>query len=186
MVIKKRSRRKMTIEELFETDHYRSIIVLTACFDRGEGLRQLYYRWALIKDHDNIKLTYFIKKMNEFFTDKEGLHTKFWGTTTNKLEQLYRQNLIKKDCISSNSNLSNFLKKLVEDYQILKKNEIEGITRYKLTKKAWNIPNRWQCIQLIKSFNDEVMKDILNWIWEFVNQKIKENINYQKRLNFYQ
>ena len=46
IMVERRSRRKMTVEELFDSDQYRSIIVLTDVYGNEKGLRQLHYRWV--------------------------------------------------------------------------------------------------------------------------------------------
>ena len=84
MVNKRKDRRKMTVEELFDTEHYRSIIILTDIFDKNNGLRQLHYRWALIKNHDNMKHALFVRAMQDFF-DKDNNLSKKLGYSNDHL-----------------------------------------------------------------------------------------------------
>jgi len=153
----KKDRRKMTITELFHADHYRSILFLTLNYDKGQGLRQLHYRWALIPDHDTIQSTSFQKEMKDFFKNEDELY----GVTR----------WIVKDCITSNNNLSNFLKKLVAPpYQLLEKKEVEHVARYRLTKKGIIAVRKWMVVDAVESLDlpdaiiDELDKVILNYL----------------------
>jgi hypothetical protein len=180
MVIKKRGRRKMTVEELFNTDWYRSIIALTDIFAKTDGLRQLHYRWALIKNHDNMKYALFVKGMQQFF-DKEKILYKKLGFS-NKLERLYAEGILVRDCITSNSNLSNFLKRLSNPpYTILEHFERDGVPRYKLTEYGKNKAKRWQLIQLVKGLDDSIIEDVYQNILKFIEKKMYENIKIVKK-----
>ena len=183
MGIKRSSRRKMTVEELFNTDWYRSIIFLTDIFAKTDGLRQLHYRWALIKNHDNMKYTLFVKGMQQFFNKEKILYKKLGYS--NKLERLYAEGILIKDCITSNSNLSNFLKRLSNPpYDLLEQFERDGVPRYKLTEHGKNEAKRWQLIHLVKSLDDSILKDVYHWILKFIEKKMYESIKVvNKRSN---
>lgn len=114
----KQSKKRRRFETIINSDHYKSIILLTWQFDKGNGLRQMHYRWCLIKNHDNIVQTYFVKEMENFFKENKS-PIAFYG--------------IECDCITSKSNLSNFLNKLVEDYKLLEKNENGYVPTYSLS-----------------------------------------------------
>lgn len=138
MVIQKRLRRKKTIEELFETDHYRSIYYLTYYFGREKGLTTMDYRYMLIKDGDGIKST---DMKNRWINLRKGLTF---------LDNVFIRT-IKRDSISSVTNLSNFLHKLVFDYEILEKYDEDQIVYYKIRKDCINIPVKLQIIKIVKN-----------------------------------
>lgn len=180
MGIKRKDRRKMTVEELFNTDWYRSIIALTDIFANTKGLRQLHYRWALIKNHDNMKYMLFVKGMQQFF-DKDKIFYKKLGFP-NKLERLYAEGILVRDCITSSSNLSNFLKRLSNPpYDILKQFERDGVPRYKLTEYGKNEATRWQLIQLVKGLEGSILKDASRNILQLIEKKMYENIKIVKK-----
>ena len=132
MATKKRKRRMLNEEDILNSDQYRSIIYLTLKYDKGHGLRQRHYRWVLIKNHDGIKYKVTIKKMQEFFKNKQT----FLMPDYDVLSDLQKRN-IKKGCITSNTNLSNFLKILSNPpYNILIKNTKSNIPSYSLSKKG--------------------------------------------------
>ncbi len=140
----KKSRRKMTIDEIFDQPVYRSILYLTEKYGEN-GLRQLYYRWALIKDHDGIKESNHAKTLTRFFNapDKK-----------DPLEFLY----ITKGCISSRSNLSNYLKRLVDKpYEFLEKTMRNGLGVYYLTKKGKHTFAKYLLLNLIKNVPAEFL-----------------------------
>jgi hypothetical protein len=175
MIIKRKGRRKRTVDELFDTDWYRSIIVLTDIFGKIDGLRQLHYRWALIKNHDNMKHMLFVKGMEQFFDNEKIIYEKLGFS--NKLERLYSEGVIVRDCITSNSNLSNFLKRLSSpQYNILKRFEKNGVPRYKLTENGRYKAQRWQLLQLVKGLDDGVLEDVYGNILKLIEKKMYENI----------
>lgn len=112
----------MDIDKLMERSWYKSILNLTAMFnvELKMPVRQIQYRWALIKDHDGIKATYFVNQLKKFDDD---------------IKSLQYMNLIDKNCVTSNSNLSNFLNRLVEN-ELLESKNINGVIYYKITEKA--------------------------------------------------
>jgi hypothetical protein len=137
MVNKKRFRRKKTIEEIFETDHYRSIFFLTYYFGGEKGLMIRDYRYMLIKDGDGIKSTDMKNRWITLWKGREFLKNSF-------------SQVIKPNSISSVTNLSNFLHKLVFDYEILEKYDEDQVVYYKIRKDCQNIPVKLQMIEIIK------------------------------------
>ena len=177
---KRKSRRKMTVEELFETDHYKSIIILTDIFAGNEGLRQLHYRWALIPNHDNIKDPLFVRMIEGFFNQQSELYQRVYKQ--NKLERLYTEKIIIKDCITSNSNLSNFLKRLSNPpYNILECINKDEVPRYILTEHGKQQAKQWQHIQLVKSLDITILDEIEKAIWSILNKKIEKSVTLQKK-----
>jgi len=175
IMVERRSRRKMTVEELYDTDHYRSIIILTDIFGKNNGLRQLHYRWALIKNHDNMKHALFVSAMQDFFEKDNNLFKKLGYS--NKLDQLYKEKILTDDCITSNSNLSNFLNRLTRDpYIILKKIEKDEVPRYLLTDYGKEQAKRWQILRYIKSINTELLEDVEKAIDKIIKKKAKRSI----------
>jgi len=171
----KKNRRKMTVEELYDTDHYRSIIILTDIFGKNNGLRQLHYRWALIKNHDNMKHALFVRAMQDFFEKDNNLFKKLGYS--NKLDQLYKEKILINECITSNSNLSNFLKRLYHPpYNILNRFEEDGVPRYKLTKYGKEQAKRWLILRLVKSFDASLLEDVEKAIWKVISKKVKNSV----------
>jgi len=115
--------KKMTPEDMLKQTHYSSILNLTRLFGNNKGLQQLHYRWELIENHDNIKQTYFVKKMEKFFDNSD-------------LNKIYNSILYKKNSVSSRSNLSNFLTRLVDEYLLQREPDSNGISRYHLTQRG--------------------------------------------------
>ena len=145
----------MNIDKIFDRPHYKSILFLTCFFyiEKNIPVRQLYYRWALMKNHDGINSTYFVNKMKKFQDD---------------IERLYFFNFIEKNCISSKSNLSNFLKKLVEN-GLLKPFDDKGVIKYFPTEKS-------QKLILQKLIIDEVKKMSWNILSKFASGIVNNNI----------
>jgi hypothetical protein len=179
-----RKKKKMSIEEILNSAVYRSIIFLTDCFDKGMGLRQINYRWALIPNHDNImEETYNSKKMDLFF--KENI---IFKNSSSKLDRYFNERIIKKDCITSSSNLSNKLKRLTEEYHILEKviaNKEVEITddndnpkkvlsvkkevSYIITRDGYLQAQRWMANQLVKGIADERLEELNKLIMNFIS-----------------
>ncbi|VVB59685.1 Uncharacterised protein [uncultured archaeon] len=182
MMNNRKSRRKMTVEELFDADHYRSIIILTDTFAGEEGLRQLHYRWALIPNHDNMKHTLFIRAMQNFFNLEQEIYQRIGYQ--NKLERLYAEKIIIKDCITSNSNLSNFLNRLSnQPYNILQRLEKDEVPRYILTDYGKQQAKQWRLIQLIKNVDETMIDNIEKTIWETIEKKIEAATIIHKKEN---
>jgi hypothetical protein len=142
----KRIRRQMSFEELFERPWYRSILYLTEKYGEN-GLRQLHYRWVLIKDNDGIKQSYLMNALTNFFNDPD---------KRDPLEFLY----ITKGCISSRSNLSNYLKRLVDKpYELLERTTRTGLGEYRLTEKGKHAFAKFVLLNLIKNAPAELLKE---------------------------
>jgi len=143
----KRSRRKMTIDEIFDQPVYRSILYLTEKYGEN-GLRQLYYRWMLVKDHDGIKEPYRVKALKKFFKTPD---------KKDPLEFLY----LTKGCITSRSNLSNYLKRLVDKpYEFLEKTTKNGIGVYHLTEESKSYLLRHNLIEMVDLIPIEHIKKV--------------------------
>ncbi len=120
------------IEKIISRDPTRSIIYITKYFqDKEDGLRQLHYRWSLIKNKDNIKDRTINKNMEKFFSN-----TPYYK---GGLKELKEEDLVKTNFIGgkyASNNLSNMLTRLVDDYKILKKKKDQkGIIRYSLDEE---------------------------------------------------
>jgi len=113
----------MTIEEMLNQRHYSSILNLTWLFGGNKGLRQLHYRWKLIENHDNIKQTYFVREMKKKFDKSDP-------------EKICNSILYSKNCVTSRSNLTNFLLRLEERELLHRTPDSNGISRYHLTGKS--------------------------------------------------
>lgn len=106
-------RTERKFEDIIKQPHYKSIINLTLNFqDRNDVLEQIHYRYALQKGF----------KFPKKYVERKKEIKKFFG---NELENLYKDKLISK-CIKPGNTLSNFLKKLSDDYKILQKKKIKG------------------------------------------------------------
>lgn len=118
----KREGRQLSINAIMEREHYMAIITITHYFDRGEGITRPQYRWALIKDHNRIEKT-------STFGRKKDFDNFFKQDRFGNKGDLRR-------IISSDNNLGNFLRRLV-DYQILERFEDKKhVERFKLRKDA--------------------------------------------------
>ena len=146
----------MNINKIFERPYYKSILFLTCFFyiEQNIPVRQLHYRWALMKDHDGINSTYFVNKMKKF---------------QKYLDGLYFFKFIEKNCITSKSNLSNFLKKLVE-FGMLKSINDDGIIKYIPTKKSQKIILQNLIIDEVKKMPWHILSKFATG---FVNNNIK-------------
>ena len=122
---------KMTLLDMVDKPHYKNIIKLTNIYQEKEkGLRQLHYRWALIEDHDGINQTSIIRKMNFFFNSP--------NLKISSLESMQKIGYIERNCIKgkyANNNLTNFLRKLVDEVGVLETHlDDKGVTRYTISK----------------------------------------------------
>lgn len=185
IMVERRSRRKMTVEELFTSDQYRSIIVLTDVYGNKKGLRQLHYRWVLIKYHDNIKQLlqpFFIREMKHLFEKEKDTFRKIGYS--NKLDQLYKEKSLVKNCITSNSNLSNFLKRLSNPpYNILIRFDEDGLPKYKLTEYGKEQVKRWQLHRLVKSLDKSILDDVEKAIYNVIDKKVEKSVKVNFRYN---
>ena len=178
---RRKKRRRKTIQEIFSTDHYRSIILLTKFFDRGDGLHQLHYRYALIKDHDNIYYQDHREQLDKIFGENRSLYQRM-GYPGGKLDQYYADKLIIKDSVSSNNSLFNFLQKLVEDYKILRIVEDEkGNPRYKLTQKGQDEAIRWHAHQIVNWTRPGDLEDLVKVMTKFWDEKEKKRLKKQEQ-----
>jgi hypothetical protein len=181
----------MKLADLMRSPNYKSIINLTNYFQaRENGLRLMHYRWALIKNHDNIKDEHFKKIMTDFFSGvtKEQLNEinaerktiEMLPDELKKIAKKRHQDLINqytlnfcysrgdviKDCIQgeyANHNLTNFLDKLVNQYKILRKHrDKEGIERYTISSpdKITALYNRMTIELLLERWSDEKIAEL--------------------------
>ena len=95
-----------------------------------------------------------LNKADRFYFDLEYLYKK-----QSPLDEF----MILKDCISSNSNLSNYLKKMSEDYNILKKQKDDhGIQRYYVTPKFADEYFRYSLHRIIDMFSPRLLQKFAN------------------------
>lgn len=144
-------RKGLTVDDLFKKEHYRSIIVLTGTYDKGDGLRAIHYRWRLIKNHDGIKQTYFKKMMKKDFHKFHNLYLAFPPP------------LLSQSCITSKTNLAYFLNRLIK-LDILKENQIEGIKRYSLAEKGKTLLIQEALIKIIKKMDLQGLEEFIERI----------------------
>ncbi len=174
----RRNRRKMTVDELFETDHYRSIIILTDIFGKNHGLRQMHYRWALIKNHGDIKNPIFRRRMKGFYDLDNEIYKK--QGFSNKLEELYAEKIITRNCVTSNTNLSSFLKRLISDpYNILEKKVKDDVPYYFLTDYGREQAKRWQIKRLIDGLDASILDDVEKAIWRVLDNKLEGAVSFE-------
>lgn len=155
----------MHIEKVFGNKKYRSIICLTNLYEGNEGLRQLHYRWALIKNHDNIESWFLIREVNKCFK--------------NTLDLLLKKGfLITKDCFTSNNNLSNYLERLSDKdgYNILEKNSDNKPPTYKLSENGKLQFTRWLLIDYINRMSLDFLEEELHTFMMADFEAIKEII----------
>lgn len=149
-------KRKMNIEDVLKKDHYKSIIRLTSKYqNRNKGLRQLHYRYALIKNHDNIQSTALKTEMEKFFNGD--------------LNKLFKNSTIVKNCITDRNNLTNFLTKLV-DMDILDSYHYKnGVTKYYISKFFLGVIAKDSAKKRMDIFHNSSIGDVIpiNKIIEF-------------------
>ena len=94
--------KRVTIENVFEIEPYRSVINLLNEFQsHKEGIEQRHMRYALIKNHDKDNLWSSTQlELESFFGDR--------------LQQLVNEGYIKPDCITSRNRLTNVLDTLLK------------------------------------------------------------------------
>lgn len=170
-----------TFEDLMNTDYFRSIILLTMLYQGDKGLRPEDYRYVLIKNHDGIKKTDIINKWKNNFKKTKNLRAKFIF-------------LIRIGSVTSSSNLSNKLDKLVNLYNVLESNKIDEIPYYKIKKDCWYKPWKLFLKKIIDRIPDKYIYDITN---DFLknyhsklvadkvsNEDIRKLLDYNTDLNF--
>ena len=82
---------------------------------------------------------------------------------------------IEKGCISSRSNLSNYLKRLVDKpYEFLEKTMRNGFGEYHLTKKGKHAFAKYLLLNLIKTAPD----DFISENYFKISKPIVENVNF--------
>lgn len=141
---------KMSFKKIMTQSHYSSIIKLTNIYQKKEnGLQQMHYRYALQENYNIPK--HYKKKMKAFFSDEK----------LPSLDDLYKTEFIYRDCIKTQTLLSNFLKKLTDDYKLLtRKIDRYGKYKYFVSPTLLNEFSRSEVKQSI----DEYPKDFINTI----------------------
>jgi hypothetical protein len=139
-------KRKMTLEELLEKDHYKSIINLTLHYQlkaqeenkKFEGLRAIHYRWALCPNHDGLDGSLF----------KGTLH-KYFGSD---LKELYKSKKVVKNSVTDRKNLSNFLRHLSKKGLLNKKIKENNTPYYTISMLLQGYINKEASINALKSY----------------------------------
>ncbi len=156
--------------------HYSSILNLTWLYYGNKGLRQLYYRWELIENHDNIKQTYFVREMKKKFDESDP-------------EKICNSILYSKNCVSSRSNLNNFLQRLVDRGFLDRKRDSDDISRYHLTEKSEPYLLRHNLIEMIDLMPIKHIKKVYFEISDIIldandflisKEKIDEVLHFKK------
>jgi len=131
--------KRVTIENVFKIEPYRSIINLLNEFQsHKDGISQRHMRYALIPNHDKDNLhKNTIADMKGFFGDK--------------LQLLVNEGYIKTDCITSRNRLTNVLDTLVHDLCIVKK----GTLKWSKGKKIRYILHPWYRIEIERRINKD-------------------------------
>ena len=106
--------RKLKRDELFYTEPYRSIINLLNAEMFKSGLTQGDFRYLLIKDKDNVKVTHIIERFNEI------------------LPRLIKKSIITPNCVSSKQYLNKCLNRLLDEQIITTDKRTKKFKRYKL------------------------------------------------------
>ena len=163
----RKPKRKLTISEILNRDHYRAILYLTLQFGRikklENGFRQEHYRYALIKNHDGINPdTPLGREMELTF----GKSLELGG---------YRHYWIRK-CITTRQNLSNFLDYLVKRGLLTKRKDEHGINRYQLTDEGKLAVLRYFVIRELNKAKEKDIEIILMFLTEpdFSDPVLKE------------
>jgi len=166
-----------TFEDLMKKDHYRSIIFLTMIFGKEKGLTPEDYRYVLIKDHDGINKTDIVNKWKNKFKKNKNLRLIFIL-------------LIRIGSVTSQTNLSNFLYKLVNTYKILKKDKEkeEQIPYYQIKKDCYYKPWKSYFKKVIDMIPDKYIYDITNdFLKSYHSKLVADKVNDEdilKLLNY--
>lgn len=156
------SKQPITLESVLYTDPYFSIIYLLKEFQGRNGLTTLHFRYALCKDHGDIH-PYSIATVEKDFE--------------NRLDFLYDA-YIERDCVSSRSNLSNFLKILLE-LNIITKKKLGKKTRYKLDNIFEQMLKRKEHIESMNEYSD--LHSIQNTMIYGLPTKVYNDLSHQKK-----
>ena len=146
-------------DKVFDKVEYRSIVFLTLVFGEKEGLRHQDYVYALVR------------KKNKIPTDIKAK----WKKELNQNNVSAFVSLIQLDCITTPSNLSEKLKKLVNDYKLLEKDTFYNIPYYKVKKDRKNLALKWFFIKVIEKCPDNYIEKLANKFFEGYHEIVNNN-----------
>jgi hypothetical protein len=124
-------KRELTLESIFKKsiEPYRSILNLLIRFQKHgkeEGLKQSHFRYALMRNHGDLN-PYLMEEMRRFYLGRESVVVKDY------LNPFIESGYITPNCVTSRSNLSNKLKRLL-DMGVIYKDQRGKKDRYKITR----------------------------------------------------
>ena len=199
----------LAYKDYFLKEPYHSIILLTMLCAWKKGLKFEHYRWALVKNNGGLANTnsptkYEMEKFyknhdlnegykkfcflkNRFEQDETEKITKLIEETKPYIDRFYHDlNYIQEkygvqiNCITTNSNLHNYIEKLVVRYKILGiKEGAQGKKRYYLKDKALYDIQRLSLIRKIEECPDSYLEKLSEQIKLFLEneKKLPEQIN---------
>lgn len=204
--ITRRQRRILDNYQVFMKSPYHSIILLTMLCAWTKGLKFEHYRWALVKDYGGLansqsptkyEMVNFFKNHdvyegykkfcfsgNTFSEDeiKKSIENTKSGNDRfyHDLNYIQEKYGLERGCITTNSNLHNYIEKLVTRYKILGIKEGEyGKKRYYLREKVLYDMNRFLLIRLIHECPDFYLERLLEQVKLF----LKEIKDVPKQIN---
>ncbi len=158
----------LTFEEIMERPWYRGILDVVEIFDQGDGIRPIFFRYFLMENPRIDKFFYgtiytFLKKFES--EHKDDLNYKLFLSNDPR------------GCIKSKSSLSNFLNKLVNDYELLIKEEDKQyqINRYKLSSYGKKMKIRHGFNRILYRFDNSELEEI----YTYANKKYSDKLNIE-------
>jgi hypothetical protein len=142
------------VGSILDSDHYRSILLLNALDTEYNGLRQIHYRYVLMDDHGGVTQKNDIDKIEYTFRHSKDI-----------IDEYKDYNWIVEGSITSNTNLSNFLKRLSEDpYNLLEIELKDYFSRYRLTPKGFFYTLKWRNMEIVKTLPDEDQEKVYDYL----------------------
>lgn len=140
-------KRKVSLKNIFETDHYRDILFLLIEFDK-DGLSLEELRYILVKNDK----PYSSFKIKEFF-DKP--------INKDRLDLLIDNNFVERDSITSSNNLGHFLREMGSDgLKIIRMDKRYSKPRYRINKAFYGIGIRIQNKGALDFFSEDAIIDL--------------------------
>ena len=154
-------------DKVFDKVEYRSIVFLTLVFGEKEGLRHQDYVYALVRKKNKIPTNIKAK----------------WEKKLNQNNVSAFASLIQLDCITIPSNLSEKLRKLVNDYELLEKDTVDNIPYYKVRKDRRNIALKWFVIKVIEKCPDKYIEKVTNKFFEDYHEIVNNDNEFLELLD---
>ncbi len=158
----------MDLIKLLDRPHHKSITNLLIFFLHekkiSKGLKQIHFRYALMENHGLSNKT--VEEMKASFGSN--------------LQICYDKKFLIKNCINSNTKLSNYLKTL-EDYELIEKKGSRPNAYYYPTLKLLTIHQKERVRSLMESIIDDI--NLLNFPYRLDHHTVEHIIEPEKLIN---